>query len=220
MKSPMPTRTRTPRSVDSRIAEDLDGQGEARPGPAEFHAGRGRGYTIPPGQHGAGLAASRAAASALGEGHGRRRDFTLSAVWKWLDAPAGTLPELRAGRLGLYDDGLNGDAGPLDGTFSAELPLFPPGATIEFFLDATNLVDQTSIYPAIPPSLCRAVCSSPTTRSRYRLLARLRRSRSPNSADPRESTGRNRHPIGFRRDQEHRHHPVFARRAGSARRGV
>jgi hypothetical protein len=76
--------------------------------------------------------------------------FTLSAVWKWLDAPLGTAPDLKSGRIGLYDDGEHADGAPLDGTFSAELPNLPAGAIVEFFFEATNLVDQSRIHPGDP----------------------------------------------------------------------
>lgn len=69
--------------------------------------------------------------------------FTMDAVWRTMDGSS-------SGRLGLYDDGMNGDGGSLDGTFSATLPPLNPGTEVEFFLQATNLIDKDETAPGDP----------------------------------------------------------------------
>ncbi len=77
--------------------------------------------------------------------------FTLSVLWKWLNPPAGTPSGYREGQTGLFDDGLNGDGATLDGLYSAVLPVvLPAGAQLEFFVTATNLLDQEETAPGDP----------------------------------------------------------------------
>jgi len=77
--------------------------------------------------------------------------FTLSAVWKWLNPPGEVPLSQTSGQVGLFDDGLNGDGGTLDGLFSAVFPgPLPAGAQLEFFIKATNLLDQEETAPGDP----------------------------------------------------------------------
>lgn len=69
--------------------------------------------------------------------------FTLTAVWQSLDGKY-------SGRLGLFDDGMHGDGASLDNWFAGKLHGVPPGAKIEFFLQATNLIDEEETAPGDP----------------------------------------------------------------------
>ncbi len=70
----------------------------------------------------------------------------LSLVWQRLD-----IQESQPHRLVLYDDGLNGDGGALDGLFSGVLrPALPAGAEIQFYLEVTDLNGQTVLTPSDP----------------------------------------------------------------------
>jgi hypothetical protein len=72
--------------------------------------------------------------------------IALSVVWQRLDL-AGSSPH----RVILYDDGLNGDQGALDGVFSGVLvPGLPDGAAIQFYLEVTDLSGQTVLSPSDP----------------------------------------------------------------------
>ena len=59
---------------------------------------------------------------------------SMSLYWNRLDAP---LAEPQ--RLVLYDDGLHGDRGPVDGYFAGTMPPLPAGAEVQFYLQATDL---------------------------------------------------------------------------------
>lgn len=69
--------------------------------------------------------------------------FTLTAVWQTLDRS-------HSGRFGLFDDGRNDDGDALDSWFAGKFPALPAGSKVEFFLQATNLIDEEETAPGDP----------------------------------------------------------------------
>jgi hypothetical protein len=70
----------------------------------------------------------------------------LSLVWQRLD-----VPQSQPQRIVLYDDGVNGDEGILDGIFSGLLPMgLPAGGAIQFYLEITDLNGVTIQDPSDP----------------------------------------------------------------------
>jgi len=70
----------------------------------------------------------------------------LSLLYQRLD-----IPDNEVHRVPLYDDGMNGDGGMLDGLFSGLLqPGLPAGAEIQFYIEAVDLSDRTVIVPDEP----------------------------------------------------------------------
>jgi hypothetical protein len=70
----------------------------------------------------------------------------LSVLWRRLD-----IPDDVTKRVILYDDGLNGDGGLLDGMFSSVFPEgFPAGAEIQFYLECLDLSGQMDTAPGNP----------------------------------------------------------------------
>ena len=71
---------------------------------------------------------------------------SLSLLWRRLD-----VPDQETHRVVLYDDGMHDDGGLLDGRFAGVLsPQLPPGAEIQFYLEAVDLSGQTIIEPDEP----------------------------------------------------------------------
>jgi hypothetical protein len=70
----------------------------------------------------------------------------VSLLYQRLD-----IPDDDVHRVPLYDDGMNGDGGMLDGLFSGLLqPGLPAGAEIQFFIEVVDLSDRTVIVPDEP----------------------------------------------------------------------
>ena len=64
-------------------------------------------------------------------------------LWNRLDAP---LPE--PGRIILFDDGMHGDGGAIDGFFAGQLaPGLPAGAEVQFYVEAMNLSGDVVVLP-------------------------------------------------------------------------
>ncbi len=59
-------------------------------------------------------------------------------------------PEVLPAHTVLYDDGMHGDGGMLDGLFAGELPGLPQGSEIQFFVEATDLNNKTTYLPNDP----------------------------------------------------------------------
>jgi hypothetical protein len=70
----------------------------------------------------------------------------VSLVWQRLD-----IADSELHRLPFYDDGMHSDGGSLDGQFSGLLePGLAAGAEIQFYLEVTDLSDQTVTLPSEP----------------------------------------------------------------------
>ncbi len=67
----------------------------------------------------------------------------VSLLWQRMD-----VADTETHRLALFDDGEHGDGGMLDGTFAGLLsPGLPAGAEIQFYLEVTDLSEQTITSP-------------------------------------------------------------------------
>jgi hypothetical protein len=76
----------------------------------------------------------------------------VSILWQRLD-----IPDPNVYRVVLYDDGLHGDEVLLDGIFTGLMPEgLPPGAAIQFYLEVTDLSNQTVTYPGEPVFTARS----------------------------------------------------------------
>ncbi len=76
-------------------------------------------------------------------GHDDVGIVSVSLIYRRLD-----VPDAEMHRVALYDDGLHGDGGMLDGQFSGLLEEgLPDGAEIEFYLECVNLTDNTITLP-------------------------------------------------------------------------
>src|SRR5207248_10986135 len=76
-------------------------------------------------------------------GHDDVGIVSVSLIYRRLD-----VPDTQLHRVPLYDDGLHGDGGVLDGAFSGLLEEgLPDGAEIEFYLECVNLTDNTITIP-------------------------------------------------------------------------
>jgi hypothetical protein len=71
---------------------------------------------------------------------------SLSLLYRRLDIENDSMH-----RVVLYDDGLNGDGGMLDGLFSGTIPQgLPAGAELQFYVEAIDLSDHAVIIPDEP----------------------------------------------------------------------
>lgn len=59
-------------------------------------------------------------------------------------------PQALPAHVVLYDDGQHGDGGMLDGLFSGQLPGFPAGTELQFYVEATDLNNKTTYLPNDP----------------------------------------------------------------------
>lgn len=69
----------------------------------------------------------------------------VSVVWQRMD-----ISETNIHRTQIFDDGMHDDGPMLDGLFAGLLPALPAGAEIQFYLEVTDLGDQTITLPSEP----------------------------------------------------------------------
>jgi hypothetical protein len=70
----------------------------------------------------------------------------VSVLWQQIGVP---FPQTH--RIPLYDDGMHGDGGVLDGVFSGLLESgLPAGSEIQFYIETTDLSEQTVVLPNEP----------------------------------------------------------------------
>ncbi len=80
----------------------------------------------------------------------------VNLIWQRLD-----VPDFEIHRVPFYDDGMHDDGAMLDGRFSGQIPQgLPENAEIQFYLEITDLSEQTIVLPDEPVFAARG---SPVT---------------------------------------------------------